>query len=253
MWVFYCKAEQFVRTEKTIYHTVIIWTDTEAHHLIASLEHRQEFAVSAVRTLYLGGAVQESPAARILDVCQGVTNLMLNVTTYSPLAESRMLAPLQALPLTCLSMTLSALFHRQRVRLPNLQITRRITHLHLADSWVSWEGVTVGLTELTQLSHLSLRWSMYNSNFDMLREVLRSTNLKVLVLWKREYAPEYDELVRCLSREGLEDRRVVFLDSRRYEVHLNFGGFWEYAEDLVKWREEVDGMSLSPLQVLASR
>ena len=236
--------------EKIIYHTIVIYTDTEANRLIASLEHRPEFAVSAIRRLYLGEVVQEGPGARILDICKGVTDLTLNTTCFSRLTENRILAPLEALPLTYLSMSLSALFYRQHAHLLNLQITRSITHLHLTDVWATWKGVNVGLTGLTQLSHLSLRWSMYNSNFDMLREVLESTNLKVLVLWKREYADEYDELVSCLSHEGLEDRRVVFLDSRQYVLYLVYGGFWGYAEDLVEWREEVDGMSLSPLQVL---
>ena len=248
-WVSTEKLNSFVRTEKIVYRTINLYTNTKANRLIASLEHRPEFAVSAVRTLQLRKAVEEDSAAQILDICKGITDLTLYVTCYFPFGERPILKSLGALALTTLSIDLLALFYYEGPYLPNLKIAYRITHLHLNDTWVAWRGATIGLARLTQLSHLSLRWTaLYRSDLNWLREILESTNLKVLVLWRSKSAHEYKELLGRLSHEGLKDRRIVLLNSKRYAAYLEFGGFWGYAEDLVKWREEVDGMSFSALR-----
>jgi len=61
---------------------------------------------------------------------------------------------------------------------------------------------------------------------------------------------KHDALVECLRRGGLKDRRIVCFCSAQYLYYYSIhGGFWGYAENLVKWREEVEGMSVgSPLQ-----
>ena len=76
---------------------------------------------------------------------------------------------------------------------------------------------------------------------------MESTNLKVLVLWRSEHEG-HDILIESLLREGLSDRCIVCFNSAIYLHYLIHGGFWRYAEDLVKWQEEVEGMSFSPLQ-----
>ena len=234
--------------QRAIYHSVILCSDAAAQRFIASLEHRPQFAVSTVRMLHMGVAVRNNHAAKILDLCKGVTDLTLCVVCHHLCTKNPVLEPLEALPLTSLSADLSAIFHDQRAYLPNLQVVKRITHLHLTNAWACWEGIPVGLTMLTQLTHLSIPWNTSQSDIHLLRQIIKSTNLKVVVLWKDEYE-RHDALVGSLQRGGLEDRRIVCFspaqDSYYYSIH---GGFWGYAEDLVKWREEVGGMIFSPLQ-----
>ena len=191
--------------------------------------------------------MEESSTAQILDICKGITDLTLYGVCYFPFNERPILKPLDALPLTSLSIHLSAFFYYECPYLPDLGIAHRITHLHLNDNWIVWRGTTLGLTRLTQLSHLSLRWTGYY-NLDLLHEILELTNLKVLVLWRSKSADEDKELLGRLSHEGLKDRRIVLLNSKQYAVYLEFGGFWGYAEDLVKWREKVNGTSFSALR-----
>jgi len=193
-------------------------------------------------------AVRSDYAAQILDTCKGVTDLTLRVICHHLLAKNPIIEPLEALPLTSLSADLSAIFHDRHSYLPNLLVAYRITHLHLTNAWASWPDFPVGLTRLDRLTHLSVPWCTSRSDSNLIHEILKSTNLKVLVLWSRY--EKRDELVKCLSREGLEDRRIVCLESKLYSPYLIYGGFWDYAENLIKWREEVNGMSFSPLQVL---
>lgn len=189
--------------------------------------------------------IRNDYAAQILDTCKGVTDLTLRVICHHLLAKNPIIDPLEALPLTLLSADLSAIFHDQYSYLPNLQVAHRITHLHLTNAWVSWAGIPVGLVRLKQLTHLSIPWCTTRSDSNLVRELLESTNLKVLVLWSSEYE-KCEEVVKCLSKEGLEDRRIISLNSKLYSHYLIFGGFWDYADRLIKWREEEEGMSFSP-------
>ena len=211
------------------------------------MEHCPQFAVSVVRTLYIGVAVQNNHATRILDLCKGITDLTLHVVCHHLLTKNPLIEPLEALPLISLSMDLSAIFHDQRMYLPNLQVAHRITHLHLTNAWSSWTGIPVGLTRLIQLTHLSVPWSTSWSDFSLLCKILESTNLKVMVLWRSEYE-EYDALVEHLLSEGLNNCHIICFNSALYSPYLVYGGFWRHAEDVVKWQEEVEGMLFSPLQ-----
>ena len=211
--------------------------------------HHPEFAVAAVRRLYIGMAVRNGYAAQILGTCKGVSDLTLCVICHHLLTTNPVIEPLEVLPLTSLSVDLSSISHDRLSYLPNLMVAHRITRLHLTNAWASWPGMPVGLTRLHHLTHLSVPWCTSSSNCDLAREVLQFTNLKVLILWRGGYKKR-DELVKCLSRGRLEDCRIVCLDSKSYSHYLIYGGFWDYAENLIKWCEEVNGMSFSPLQVL---
>jgi len=233
----------FVRVQKIVYHSAILRTDSAAQCFITSLEYRPQFAISAVRTLYIGVAVRDTHAAQILHLCKGITDLTLRVVCHHLGTKNPFIEPLDALPLTSLSTDLSGIFHNQRSYLPNLQVAHRITHLHLTNAWSSWMGFPVGLTRLIQLTHLSVPWSTSRSDFDLIREILTSIDLKVLVLWRSEYE-RYDDLIDNLQRERLNDHRIICLNSVLYSPYLVYGGFWEYAEELVNWRKKVEGMSL---------
>jgi len=246
----YCEADGvFIRVQKIVYHSVILHSDAAARCFIASLEHRPQFAASAVRTLHMGVAVRNNNAAKILNLCKGITDLTLRVVCHHILTKNPVIEPLEALPLTSLSADLSAIFHDRRSYLPNLQIVHRITHLHLTNAWACWEGIPIGLPRLIQLTHLSVPWNASRSDINLLHEIMKSTNLKVVVLWRSE-SEKHNALVECLRRGGLKDRRIVCFCSAQYLYYYSIhGGFWGYAENLVKWREEVEGMSVgSPLQ-----
>jgi len=232
--------------QKIVYHSVILRTDSAAQCFITSLEYRPQFAISAVRTLYIGAAVRNEHAARILHLCKGITDLTLRVVCHHLRTKNPLIEPLDALPLTSLSTDLSGIFHNQRSYLPNLLVAHRITHLHVTNAWSSWMGIPIGLPRLIQLTHLSIPWTTCRSDFSLLHEILASTNLKVLVLWRSKYE-RYGVLVDNLQREGLNDHRIVCLNSDLYSSPLVYGGFWGYAEELVKWREKVKGMSFSPI------
>ena len=228
--------------QKIVYHSVILRSDAAAQCFIASLEPRPQFAVEAVRRLHMGMAIQNNHAARILELCKGVTDLTLRVVCHHLLAKNPVIEPLEALPLTSLSADLSAIFHDQRSYLPNLQVVHRITHLHLTNVWACWMGIPIGLPRLIQLTHLSIPWQTSRSDVSALREIMKLTNLKVVVLWRDKYE-KHDALVKCLRKAGLKDRRIVCFRSTQNEYYYSIhGGFWEYAEGLVKWREEVRGM-----------
>lgn len=237
----------FVRVQKIVYHTVILHTNSAAQCFIASLEPHPEFAVSAVRMLYIGIAVQNEHATRILHLCKGITDLTLHAVCHHLHVENPLLEPLDALPLFSLSTDLSGIFHNQCSYLPNLLVAHRITCLHLTNTWSSWTGFPVGLTRLIQLTHLSIPWTMSCSDFSLFRKILASINLKVLVLWRDEYE-RYGILVDNLQREGLDNCHIVCLNSVLYSSYLVYGGFGGYAEELVKWREKVNGMTFSPIQ-----
>ena len=240
------KLMGFVRVECIIYHLVILCSDAAAQCFIASLEHCPLFAVSTVRMLYMGVAIQNNHAVKILVLCKGVTDLTLRVVCHHLLTKNPVLEPLEALPLTSLSADLSAIFHNQRLYLPNLWVAHRITHLHLTNIWACWLGIPIGLPRLIQLTHLSVPWTTTRSDINMLCEIMESTNLKVVVLWRSKYE-RYNTLAECLQRGGVRDRCIVCFSSTQY-VYAIYGGFWGYAERLVKWQEEVEGMSFSPLQ-----
>ncbi|KIM55820.1 hypothetical protein SCLCIDRAFT_10894 [Scleroderma citrinum Foug A] len=91
---------------------------------------------------------------------------------------------------------------------------------------------------------------MSRSDFSLLREILESTNLKVMVLWRSEYE-EYDALVEHLLSEGLNDCHIVCFNSALYSPYLVYGGFWRHAEDVVKWKEEVEDVPANPFENLA--
>ena len=226
------KLMGLVRVEYIIYCSVILRSDAAAQCFIASLEHHQLFAVSTVRTLHMGMAVQNNHAAKILDLCKGITDLTLCVVCHNLLTKNPVLEPLEALPLTSLSADLSAIFHDQRSYLPNLQVVHHITHLHLSNIWACWLGIPIGLPRLIQLTHLSVPWTTTWSDISMLCDIMKSTNLKVVILWRSEYE-KYDALVGCLWRGGVRDYHIVCFSSTQY-VYLIHGGFWGYAEDVVK-------------------
>ena len=211
--------------------------------------HHPDFAVDAVRRLYIGMSVRNGYAAQILGTCKGVSDLTLRVICHHLLTTNPVIKPLEVLPLTSLSVDLSSIFHDRLSYLPNLVVAHRIERLHLTNAWASWPGMPVGLTRLHHLTHVSVPWSTSRSDCNLAREILEFTNLKVLILW-RSGLEKYDELVKCLSRAGLEDRRIVCLDAKSYSHYLIYGGFWDFAENLIKRREEVNGKSFSPLQVL---
>ena len=173
--------------QKIVYHSVILHTDSAAQCFITSLEYRPQFAISAVRTLYIGVAVRNEHAARILHLCKGITDLTLRVVCHHLCTKNPLIEPLDALPLTSLSTDLSGIFHNQRSYLPNLLVAHRITHLHVTNAWSSWMGIPIGLPRLIQLTHLLIPWTMCCSDFSLLHEILASTNLKVLVLWRSKY------------------------------------------------------------------
>ena len=192
---------------------------------------------SLVHELLMGMSVSVPTAARILALCQGLTSLTLCFSYYhipissiNPLLESfNRLNSLKSL-----SLKLTAVQENSFVHLSEFALFHKVSHLHLSCTEAAWRTVPLGFTELENLTHLSLNWLTSCISSTVLREFLDKASTQVVILWIGN-----DLLLShihwTLNNWSLVDRRLVLLDKSLYSSYLEDGGFWAYAEWIVKW------------------
>lgn len=157
--------------------------------------------------------------------------------------DNPLIEPLDRLPLTHLSLNLSAIFFHPSMQLSDRPALTRIRQLHISNTWALTQGVTLGIQQLHQLTHLSLHvcFTSMSTDLQTLQSILvQCPNLQILLLWRMEYE-DYDQVRVVLHHGGLEDDRIVIFDTPSFYALTEEGtDFWSEAEEIVRWRREYD-------------
>lgn len=195
-------------------------------------------------------ALRIETACQILDICLGVQDLTLRPPCHL-LSINPLLRPLDGLTrLFSLSIDLASVFNNCIIFLPNIKTFHRVTHLHITNAWAIWTGSSIGIDELTKITHLSLYLSNKHTQPTILQSLLARDSFKVLILWRRPFAT-YSETQDFLEGCKLVDRCIVVFNSNLFSYYVNDGGFWKYAEHLIEWHEKTGGKfqltTLSPM------
>ena len=196
------------RTESVIYSHVALHTEHQACLFLSSLHPRLQFASQAVKSLQIEPNVRLYTTVQVLQICQGLTHLVLRALPQTPGRSSTLIDALDSLPLTSLSIHLLLLYNTAAISLSSLSVFHRVVDLEIRDHWALW-GSTLHLEHLHQLTHLSVYFSTQRTQPAFIQLILRACeNLQVIVLRTNE-AP--GTVHQCLQRANLLDRRVVIL------------------------------------------
>ncbi|KAI5993854.1 hypothetical protein EDD15DRAFT_2366923 [Pisolithus albus] len=221
--------------EPIIYRIVHLTTENVAKKFLHSIESRPKFAETMVKVLFFRATVGIETAGSILKVCKGIKDLMLRIPCHL-IGKNPLLGPLDALPrLHALSIDLASIFNNHVIYLPNIDVLHRITHLHISNTWASWQGGSqmIGVEKLEQVTHLSIHFSTMHTEVSILRDVLGRDNLEVMVLWWRAFMIE-ERVQEWLRSHELVDRRIVIFNSADFFTTVQSGGFWKDVESLVE-------------------
>ncbi|KIK82401.1 hypothetical protein PAXRUDRAFT_832238 [Paxillus rubicundulus Ve08.2h10] len=195
-------------TEGLVYSDVALHTERQAHLFLSSLYPRPQFALRAVKSLRVDRNVQLYTAVQVLQICQGLTQLVLHALPLFPGCSSALLDALDGLPLISLSIYLSLLYNTTTVSLPALSVFRRVVDLEICDGWVLW-GSTLHLERLQQLTHLIVRFSTQRTQPAFIRLILHNCESLQVITLRTNEAP--DVVHDFLQRANLLDRRIVIL------------------------------------------
>ena len=202
-----------------------------------------DFAEQVVKVLHLRPAVSPERGAGILQLCQGLQELNLQITTNLPDVENPLLQPLHDfnLGLTTLCMDLASTFYDPHVFLPKLTLLQRVEQLHISNSWVARRGLHIGLHELhSRLTHLSFHFRPPGQHTTTHTGVLililqRFWRLRAVVLWRMDYHTSKEIYTELIQRD-LVDRRIIVFNSASFaEFTGPVSSFWEAAEQVVRW------------------
>ena len=221
-----------------MYRRVRLQDDPKAKTFLNCLRLATGACRSLVHELLMGMSVSVPTAAKILALCQGLTLLTLCFSYYHiPVSSANpLLESFNGLnSLKSLSLGLTAVQENSLVHLPEFALFHKVSHLHLSYSGAAWRTIPLGFTELENLTHLSLSWSTSRTCSAALQEFLDKGSTQVVILWASN-----DILLShirwVLNNWYLVDRRLVLLNKGLYSSYLEDGGFWVYAERIVKWR-----------------
>ena len=221
-----------------------------AERFLSSIKPRPDFAKDVVKVLHLRPAVSPERGASILRLCQGLQELSLQIAANLPDAENPLLPPLRGFKsgLTTLRMDLASAFYDPHVFLPTFTLLQRVKRLHLSNTWVARRGLHIGLHDLSQLTHLSFHSrppGLHTTRIEVVLLILqRLPRLRVLVLWRMDYHTS-QEIYAWLIQHRVMDRRIIVFNSIFFtEFTEPVSSFWEAAEQVVRWRENNEGMLL---------
>ncbi|KIK35836.1 hypothetical protein CY34DRAFT_16776 [Suillus luteus UH-Slu-Lm8-n1] len=221
--------------EELMYHTVILTSEFQGRGFVDSCP----LASAKVKALCLGGNLQLTTAARILELCRSIDDLALWVLPGGdvPDVPACLLIALNRLPLSRLSVRLSAIFCRTAAPyLPSIPLFEKVTHLELLEGWVLW-GFPTGIHHLTQLTHLSLRAVAHQTAPALLKMILTDcASLEVLFL---RVIDGVEDIEAWLKAEGFDDPRITVVtatDPRNFWDCLTSDETktWNYGDDIMK-------------------
>lgn len=187
-----------------------------AELFIHSLQSRPAFTRTTVKVLQLQPSVTPKQGAKILQLCQGLQELVLKIITDLPDNQNPLRAPLNTLRLTTLSLDLVSAFYGPMISLADLPLLTRIERLHLTNGWVARRGLYIGLPKLSQLTHVSFPVQLPGQNSirtEILAYMLQVFHrLQVVILWRMPYQ-ESQAMYDFLVERGLLDCRVVIFNA----------------------------------------
>jgi len=173
------------RMEPMLYEKVILRSDREGQHFVTCLRQwwsPHSFTRGAVKRLCMFGDMMPEVTLEILEYCTGVTALaMWNQKAWAH--SEWMQESVDALPLlTELSLNMSSMFFSTTPSFAKLDMDHRITHLEILDGWILWTS-TVGIEEMTQLTHLVLDLHLWHTCAQHIWKILdHCSALKVVLL-----------------------------------------------------------------------
>lgn len=226
--------------ERLLYQKVVLSNEIIASRFLSSMRLRPpNFSEGVVQSLCIEGDVLLSTAADILSLCASTKNLALWIAPSDLAREpSPLLYPLNALPLTSLSLSISHLFdHTPLISLSTVPVFSKLTHLEILNGWVLW-GSTVGLEHLQQLTHLCLHVHTKRTKPALVMSLLRNLHLQVLVF---RTSQDLETVQNFLERADLIDPCIVPVNYALGVEPNDFGSgdftsLWQNAEQIVKHR-----------------
>ena len=147
-----CSLTQANRTESVIYSHVALHTEHQACLFLSLLHPCLKFTSQAVKSLQIRPNVRLYTTVQVLQICWGLTHLVLCTLPQTPGHSSALIDALDGLPLTSLLIHLSLLYNTATISLPSLSVFHRVVDLELHDHWVLW-GSTLHLEHLHQPTH----------------------------------------------------------------------------------------------------
>lgn len=237
--------------EPILYEAVDLYSQPMAELFINSLQPRPSFASTTVKAVSLRQSVTPEQGAKILQLCQGLRELALQIAADLPDDQNPLREPLKTLQLSMLSLDLASAFYGPMIFLPDLPLFKRIKRLHLTNAWVARHGLHIGLPYLPQLTHVSfpIQPSGHgNIHTDILAFILQVfRGLRLVILWRMPYHGSHS-IYECLSQCGILDRRVVVFNCARFtHCAQSDGSIWTLGERVVQLREDRGyGIAFSP-------
>jgi hypothetical protein len=229
-----------------MYHTVELRGEIQALGFLHWLQSGPEYHRHQVKELHVGRSVSVPALADILEQCQALTSLEVRFNYYlrNDPETNYLLDPLDGLMnLTYMYISLATYSEYATFPLPNFEVFRRLTHLHLSSKnfGIACKGSPIGFAELLRLTHLSLPFSLLTAKqscAQAMQAFLEKESTQIVILWftRLEFATVIERALRNVEIGG---RRVVLLYYwARKSYELEEGGFWGRAEKVVAWREQ---------------
>ncbi|KAH7882542.1 hypothetical protein F5I97DRAFT_266336 [Phlebopus sp. FC_14] len=244
-----------------MYRKIVLHDPHQAQKFLDALSQFRShlFAENRIKSLYIFPEICNRVAHEALTVCTGLQNVSIRSTP--PFSDpGGLLHLLSSLPLTSLSINLTALITRTRPPKPTLLLSdtmfTQLTHLEVLGSR-SLELSSFGIEHLPRLTHLACQFLRTTDFAVTLCHILdKSPRLEVLVLLAGAYV-----FRRCkmhMEKDGtIRDIRVVmrpltFRNWDKAEEEFEGEGTWEVAERIVRWRRDTRG-NLYPMISTCSR
>ena len=190
------------------------------------------------------GDMMPKVTLEILEYCTGVTALaMWNQKAWA--YSERMQESVDALPLLMeLSLNMSSMFFSTAPSFVKMDMVHRITRLEILDGWILWTS-TVGIEEMTGLTHLALDLNLWHTSVQHIRKILDCCSALEVVLLHANCSQS--EASDWLEACGINDIRIVLTDDSTW-INWNIIGLdeescdlWDYASQIVAWRRKNDG------------
>ena len=223
------------RLEQYLYHEVWLTSDHKARAFLVVVSE-DVWALCVVKLCFTM-LVRLSSMVEVLTLCQNVEDLAIKSSIhYIPWrAKNPLLVPLRnLLRIKTMFTDLATVASGGHVILPEFVWFNHISQLHLNISWALWGSVPQGLSNLANLTHLSIFWATSHLCTSRLVQFLEKGMTVVLILWINDIVME-STIHKDLCLRGLADVRVVLFRSCLMGEYMAAGGFWKYAERIVQW------------------
>jgi hypothetical protein len=239
------KALTSSRLEQYVYREVWLTSNHKARAFLVVVSE-------GARALYIvklcfALSVCLSSMVEVLTLCQNMEDLAIKSSIrYIPCRmKNPLLVPLRnLLRIKTMSTELATVAGEEHIILPEFVWFNRISQLHLNTSLISLDSVPEGLSSLENLTHLAMFWVTTRLCTSGLVQFLEKGTMVVLILWINDIVTE-STIHKDLRLRGLGDVRVVLFRSCLMGEYVAAGGFWKYAERIVKWRVDNKGTCYS--------